>query len=207
MSDPALPFSPAAERNRAPILEVLAAALPAEARVLEVASGTGQHAEHFARSMPRWHWHPTEAEASALPAIASRCAELANVAPPRRLDVLGDWPDEIGPVDAVYVANLLHIAPWACCEALMGGAARLLAPGGQLLIYGPFVIDEVPTAASNLAFDADLRARHPAWGLRRLADVVAQAEGAGLAFEQRVPMPANNQILRLRKPPPADAAA
>ncbi|NRF65531.1 DUF938 domain-containing protein [Aquincola sp. S2] len=196
MHQPDLPFSPAAERNRQPILDVLRRVLPPAATVLEVACGTGQHAAHFAAAHPAWQWQPTDADAAALPAIAARCAALANVAAPLHLDVLAQpWPSSLQGFDAVYCANMIHIAPWPTCAALMRGAARVLTAGGRLLLYGPFIVDGEPTAPSNLAFDADLRARHPAWGLRRLADVVAEAGAAGLTFEQRFDMPANNLML------------
>ena len=194
------PFSPAAERNKAPILDVLNAVLPGAARVLEIASGTGQHAAHFAAARPDWDWQPSDGDAQALPGIAATCAGLANVHPPLALDVLADpWPAALSMFDAVYCANLLHIAPWPCCAALMRGAARHLVAGGALVLYGPYLVDGEPTAASNLAFDADLRARNPAWGLRRLADVVAAAQAAGFALERRVAMPANNLTLALRR--------
>jgi len=105
----------------------------------------------------------------------------------------------------VFCANLLHIAPWACCAALLRGAARHLAPDGLLLTYGPYLEDGVPTAASNLAFDADLRARNPAWGLRRLADVAQQAANAGLVLRERVALPANNLLLAWGRSRPACA--
>ena len=98
-------------------------------------------------------------------------------------------------VDAIYCANLLHISPWATTRALMQGTARHLAPGGLLLTYGPYLEDEVPAAASNLCFDADLRARNPGWGLRRLADVAQEAAAAGLQLRERIAMPANNLLL------------
>jgi len=196
-----LPFSPAAERNRGPILEQLARWLPAEARVLEVASGTGQHAAFCAAAQPGWQWQPSEADATALPAMARRCAGLPNVPAPLRLDVLAPWPTLPQPVDAVFCANLLHISPWASCAALMQGAARVLAPGGGLAVYGPFIVDGEPTGPGNLAFDADLRARHPAWGLRSLTAVVAEAERAGLQLVQGQAMPANNLLLWFRPRP------
>ena len=200
MSADGLPFSPAAERNAAPILEVLRAQLPAEAEVLEIASGTGQRAARHAGAQPGWRWQPTGADPAMLRAIAARCAGLPNVCPPIALDVRKAWPDSMRRFDAVYVANLLHIAPWPACAALMAGAAPRLLPGGALLVYGPFLIDGEPTAPSNLAFDADLRARDPAWGLRRLADVEREATAVGLAPAARVPMPANNQLLVFRRP-------
>lgn len=194
-----LPHSPAAERNAAPLLARLRELLPPQAAVLEIASGTGQHAAHFAAAQPGWRWQPSDGDARALPTIAARCVHLANVAPPLLLDVTAPaWPAAPDRFDAVYCANLLHIAPWAACAALMQGAAARLRPGGALLLYGPYVIDGVATAPSNLAFDADLRARDARWGLRRLADVVAVAAHCGLAFEQRIAMPANNLLLVFR---------
>jgi len=195
-----LTTSPAAERNKAPILDVLMRVLPEAATVLEIASGTGQHAAHFATARPDWTWQPTDADANALASIASRTAALANVRPPLTLDVLAPrWPDSLGRFDALYCANLLHIAEWPTCAALMAGSARHLAPRGALVLYGPYVVDGEPTAPGNVAFDADLRRRNPAWGVRRLADVVAAAEQVGLSFEQRFDMPANNLMLVFRR--------
>lgn len=220
-----LPFSAAAERNAAPILVRLLDWLPSHARVLEIASGTGQHARHFAAAQPSWDWQPTETQAQALPAIAARCTGLPNVRAPRLLDVLAtggrlqaaaidaasdsartgaltgtfngafDAAFEAA-FDAVYAANLLHIAPWAVTPAFLHGAARCLAPGGQVLVYGPFVVDGEPLAPSNAAFDADLRARDPRWGLRPLHAVQAAAQAAGLVLAERCAMPANNLLLR-----------
>lgn len=197
-----LPFSPAADRNKAPILERLQAVLPAQGAALEIASGTGQHAVWFAAGLPGWHWQPTDFEAQALPAINARVAEagLSRVAPARRLDVLApQWPAE-GPAfstlfDAIYCANLLHIAPWATCAALMQGAKRHLAPGGVLITYGPYLEHGVPTSPGNLAFDASLRANDPDWGIRQLAHVTEQAQHASLALLQRHAMPSNNLLL------------
>jgi len=191
-----LPFSAAAQRNQGPILEVLQRVLPAEATVLEIASGTGQHAAHFAAAQPGWQWQPTDVEAAALSGIARRCADLPNVRAPLRLNVLDPvWPLPMQSVDALYCANMLHIAPWPSCAALMHGAARHLAADGRLVLYGPYLVDGEPTAPSNLAFDADLRSRDPAWGLRRLTDVVDAAGAVGLVLERRVAMPANNLLL------------
>ena len=134
-------FSPPADRNKAPILEVMTRILPGSATVLEVASGTGQHAEHFAAVRPDWDWQPTEADAAALASIASRTAALGNVRPPLMLDVLAPrWPESLGRFDALYCANMLHIAEWATCAALMRGAARHLVPGGALVLYGPYPV-------------------------------------------------------------------
>jgi len=197
-----LPFSAAADRNKGPILEVLSRVLPAAARVLEIASGTGQHAAHFAAVHGGWTWQPTDAEAASLPVIVRRCAGLANVRPPLHLDVLA-WPEVVGRgLDAVYCANMLHISPWPTCAALMRGASACLRAGGALVLYGPFLVDGEATASSNLAFDADLRARNPAWGIRRLADVAEEAAHCGLTLEQRVAMPANNMTLVFRAAAP-----
>jgi SAM-dependent methyltransferase len=192
-----LPFSPAADRNKAPVLEVLRQLLPASARVLEIASGTGQHAAHFAAAQPGWQWQPTDADEGSVPGIAARCAGLANVLPPLRLDVLASpWPAALGRFDAIYCANMLHISPWATCAALMQGASRHLVEGaGLLIVYGPFIVEGEPTVESNLAFDASLRARDSSWGLRRLAEVEAEAHRAGLALQRRFDMPANNLTL------------
>jgi SAM-dependent methyltransferase len=192
-----LPFSPAAERNQAPILHVLRRLLPASASVLEIASGTGQHAAHFAAEGPGWTWQPTEANAAAMGAIDARCRGLAAVRPALELDVLrSPWPPALAArYDAVVCANLLHISPWATCSALMRGAAAVLGPRGLLLLYGPFLQDGVPTAPGNQAFDADLKARDPRWGLRTLAAVEREAAAAGLALSETVTMPANNLLV------------
>jgi hypothetical protein len=189
-------YSPAAERNRAPILAALQRLLPPRGLALEIASGTGQHAAHFAAGLPGWAWQPTDGDARLLPSIAAWCAGLDQVRPPLWLDVLAPvWPGVPQAVDAVFCANLLHIAPWASTAALMRGAARHLSGPGLLITYGPYLEDDVPTSDGNLAFDADLRARNPAWGLRRLADVREQAEAAGLHLRERIAMPANNLLL------------
>lgn len=201
-----LPFSPAAERNRLPIQAQLLALLPRHGRALEIASGSGQHAVAFAAALPDWTWQPTDFEADLCPLIDERArrAGLCNVLPARPLDVLQPpWPAG-GPAfteafDLVYCANLLHIAPWSCCDALFQGAARHLAPAGCLITYGPYLEDGVPTSAGNLAFDASLRASHPAWGIRRLEDVAQAAADAGLQLGVRQPMPANNLLLLWRR--------
>lgn len=199
--------SPAAERNQVPLLAELRRLLPPRGLALEVASGSGQHAAHFARHLAGWHWQPTEAHSDAFASISDWCQGVPNVAPPRRLDVLDpdDWAQAAstlaGPADAVFCANLLHISPWPTCAALMQGAGRVLAADGVLLLYGPYVVEGVVTSAGNLAFDADLRARDPAWGLRALSDVVQQAQAEGLMLRERVAMPANNLLLVLSRAP------
>ena len=191
-----LPHSPAAERNAPLILLALQAWLPPQARVLEVASGTGQHAQHFAAAEPGWDWQPTEASAAPLAAIAARCAGQAGVRTPLLLDALAEWPVPAVGLDAVYAANLLHIAPWAVTPALMRGAARSMRAGGVLVLYGPFIVAGEPLVPSNAAFDADLRARDPRWGLRPLHEVLAVARQAGLVLAERRDMPANNLLLK-----------
>lgn len=197
----ALPFSAPAERNGPPILAVLQSLLPATARVLEIASGSGQHAQRFAAACPGWDWQPSDFNSPSLADIDRRCADLPNVRAVLALDVLApEWPVAAASVDAVYCANMLHISPQATCAGLMGGAARGLKPGGLLLVYGPFIVDGEPLAPGNLAFDASLRQRDPAWGLRTLAQVQAQAEQAGLLWLARHDMPANNLLLVWRLP-------
>jgi hypothetical protein len=190
--------SPAAERNQGPILAVLQRVLPGQGVALEVAAGSGQHAAHFATGLPGWTWLPSDADSSALASITAWCSGISNVKPPVQLDLLAapaPWPGVPLVLDAIFCANLLHIAPWASCAALMHGAAQHLAATGLLITYGPFVEDAVPTAPGNLAFDADLRMRNAAWGLRRLADVAQQAHAQGLRLQERVALPANNLAL------------
>ena len=202
---PDLSHSPAADRNKQPILDALTGILGESGTALEIASGTGQHAAWFAAAMPPWIWQPTDADARMLPALARRVADaaLSNLRPPLLLDVMApEWPshgsefaDKEEKFDAIYCANMLHIAPWPACAALMQGAARHLLPGGLLITYGPYFEEEGPPVPSNRAFDEDLRARNPAWGIRRLEDVVAQARRSGLALRERHAMPANNLLL------------
>jgi hypothetical protein len=195
-TDPAARYSPAAERNAEPILDELLRLLPARGVAIEIAAGTGQHAAHFAAALPDWVWWPTDAEAAALASIAAWCAGLHNVRPPLAIDVTApQWPGLPMAADLVYSANLLHIAPWPVCPALMAGAARHLGPQGHLVLYGPFVIEGVALAPSNRAFDEDLRSRDANWGLRTLGDVVREAAAVGLELRERRAMPANNQWL------------
>lgn len=192
-----LPFSPAADRNKEPILHALRRRLPPAVSVLEIASGTGQHAQHLASACPGWTWQPTDAaDAAALQAIDQRCRGLANVLPAVRLDVLTvPWPIEGASYGAVYCANMLHISPWSTCPALMRGAASHLTSGGLLLLYGPFRIDGEPTAPSNAAFDADLKSRNAEWGLRPLAAVKHEAAAQGLVLQDVLALPANNLLV------------
>ena len=191
-------FSPAADRNKQPILDRLREVLPAQGVALEIASGTGQHMVWFAAALPDWSWQPTDAQADSLAAIAQRVAEqgLKNVRPPQLLDVLASpWRPDGDRFNLIYCANMLHIAPWATCAALMRGSARHLARGGLLVTYGPYLEDEVTTSEGNLAFDQSLRAQDPAWGLRRREDVEHEAARVGLKLSARHAMPANNLLL------------
>ena len=201
MSEPA--FSPAADRNKQPILDVLQQVLPAQGRALEIASGTGQHVAWFAQHLPHWTWQPTDADAPALNSIDARIAQgaLANVRAPLLLDVLSPvWLPADTPVfDAIYCANMLHIAPWETCAALMQGAIRHLAQHGMLITYGPYLEDAVHTSPGNQRFDHDLQLQNPAWGIRRREDVEREAAKVGLRLAQRFALPANNLLLVWRQ--------
>lgn len=188
--------APATLRNRDAIAAVLADWLPPKGIVLEIASGSGEHIVYFANRFPALDWQPSDPDADALASIAAWSAEarLANITSPLRLDASAPgWPT--ADADAVLCINMVHISPWAATLGLFSGAARMLGPGAPLILYGPYVEPDVPTAGSNLAFDADLRARNPAWGLRDLDHVKAAARDAGFAFAERRAMPANNLML------------
>jgi len=193
--------SPSTARNRQPILEVLAPRLPEGARVLEIASGAGEHAVFLAAALPGVSWRPSDPDPVARESIAAWRAQanLPNLEAPLLLDAadLATWPTE--PVDAVVCINMIHISPWAASEGLMAGAGRLLAPSGRLFLYGPYVEAGVPTAPSNLAFDDSLKSRNPAWGLRDVADVEVLAAANGLKLIERIAMPANNLIVVFEK--------
>ena len=193
--------SPAAARNREPILRVLTAHLPARGRVLEIAAGSGEHAVAFAGALPGLEWTPSDPSAEARASIAAwaGAAGLPNLRPPLALDVLDEasWPE--GPFAAVLCVNMIHISPWAATEGLMRLAGRVLPVGGLLATYGPYLEAEVPLAASNAAFDESLKARDPAWGLRDRDEVAAAAKAEGLALTRRVEMPANNLMLLFRR--------
>jgi SAM-dependent methyltransferase len=192
--------APAAERNREPIAAVLREMLPDRGTVLEVASGTGEHALWFARLFPDLAWQPSDPDPHALASIAAwRDGEgPTNLLEPLRLDAAAEaWP--IDRADALLCVNMVHISPWAATLGLLRGAGRLLAPGAPLILYGPYRRADVPTAPSNEAFDASLRARNPEWGLRDLEAVAAAAEAQGLDFERLFEMPANNVTVVFRR--------
>jgi SAM-dependent methyltransferase len=191
--------APATLRNREPILEVLRRLLPPAGLLLEVGSGSGEHVVHFAAALPGWTFQPSDVDPGALASIAAWIADsgLSNVRPPLPLDVTAAWPVET--VQAVFSANMVHIAPPEAAQGLVAGASQHLAPGGLLIVYGPFRVGGAHTAPSNAAFDADLRARDPRWGVRDLEWLEQLAADAALTLEERVAMPANNQTLIFRK--------
>jgi SAM-dependent methyltransferase len=192
--------APATERNREPILQILRNILPAKGTVLEIASGTGEHAIHFARALPDLVWRPSDPDPTALASIRAwaETAKLGNLRPPLLLNAAApEWP--ITAADAILCINMVHISPWDATVGLMAGAARLLAPGAPLFLYGPYRRAGVPTAPSNEAFDAGLKARDPRWGLRDLEAIVALAAGQGLVLDSVVDMPANNLSAVLRR--------
>lgn len=192
--------APAALRNREPILGVLRRHLPATGLVLEVASGTGEHVAHFAAALPDLVFQPSDPQPEARASIDAWAAGLANIRPALALDATGiakgmDWPA----ADAVLCSNMIHIAPWAATLGLLRGAGRSLPPGGPLLLYGPYKQDGAHTAPSNAAFDSDLRARDPAWGIRDLEAVAEAAAAQGFGAPGIEPMPANNLMVVFRR--------
>lgn len=190
--------SPSALRNREPIADVLATVLPTSGVVLEIASGSGEHAEHFAQRFAALTWQPSEREHEARRSIDARCGALPNVRPALDLDVLAPWP--IDRADAIVCINMIHASIPETVPALMKGAAKILPAGGVLVTYGAYKISGVHTAPSNESFDRWLKdERDPRFGVRDLEHVVAEAEAAGLRLENRIAMPANNFALVLRR--------
>jgi cyclopropane fatty-acyl-phospholipid synthase-like methyltransferase len=189
-------FAPAASRNREPILEVLRARVSPNARVLEIGSGSGEHAVHVCAALPVIDWQPSDPDPANRASIAAWIAHsgLANVRPPLDIDVhSASWGvEERAPFDAIVSINMIHIAPWSATLALLDGAARLLGAGGSLFLYGPFMRIGRHTAPSNAAFDERLRSENPAWGVRDLDEIALTAEPRGLRFVEAVAMPANN---------------
>jgi SAM-dependent methyltransferase len=193
-------ISESAERNKEPILEVLKTVLPDAGLVLEIASGTGQHVVHFAMRLARLVWQPSDPSVECRRSIAAWLAasNLPNVRAPLDLNVEAlPWPVETP--DAVVCINMTHIAPWSTNEALFRGAALALRAGGLLFLYGPFLRAGTATAPGNLAFDRELRARNPAWGLREVGEVARLAAECGFAHLETVGMPANNLSVLFRR--------
>jgi Protein of unknown function (DUF938) len=190
-------YAPATQRNRESILEVLLRVLPESGNILEIASGTGEHAVFFASHLSPRQWIPSEPNPILRASINSWREHFPadNLHPPLDLDVHESiWTlerDNI-PICAIANINMIHIAPWSACLGLMAGAGRILPPGGILYLYGPFKQGGKHTAPSNLAFDQSLQAQNPQWGVRDLDDVVAVASDRGLKLQEIQPMPANN---------------
>lgn len=194
-----LPFAPATERNQAPILAVLRRVFAAPARVLEIGSGTGQHAVHFAQNLPQLTWVASETQANQT-RLAPRLSatSLPNIEGPLLLDVDdGHWP--VSSVQGVFAANVTHIMGWSQVVAMFAGVGRVLEFDGAFCLYGPFNYNGEFTSASNAQFDAHLRARAAHMGLRDFADLGPLATAAGLTLEKDNPMPANNRLLVWRK--------
>jgi hypothetical protein len=193
--------SPSAKRNKEPIAGVLKRVLPKSGFVLEVSSGTGQHAVHFARAMPGLVWQPTECDADCLRSIATWIAAegLANVKPPLSLDVHDEvWP--VAEADAAVCINMIHIAPSSAAGALMRGASSILRPGAVLVLYGPFRRNGLHTSPGNEVFDRHLRAQNRDWGVRNLEGVAETAGNEGFELQEVCQMPANNLSVIFRKP-------
>jgi SAM-dependent methyltransferase len=192
--------APAVARNRDPILAVLRRVLPARGLVLEIASGSGEHAAYFAAALPGLVWQPSDPDSAALRSIAAHraMAGVANLKPPLVLDAASpDWP--VAQADALVAINMVHIAPWRATEGLLAGAGRVLGSAGVLYLYGPYRENGIHTAPSNAVFDESLRARNPEWGVRDVAEVEALARSHGFTLAERVPMPANNLSLVFRR--------
>ena len=191
--------APAAARNVGVIGDVLADWLPKSGTMVEIASGTGEHALAFARRFPDLDWQPSDPDPLALASIAAwRTDAPANLLEPIAIDAAApDWP--IDRAAALLCINMVHISPWTSALGLLDGAARLLGPGAPLILYGPWLVDGEEPAASNLAFDADLKRRDPRWGLRLVSDFEREAEVRGFALVDRRPMPANNLMLLFHK--------
>jgi SAM-dependent methyltransferase len=192
--------APACERNRNPILEVLQDLLPSEGTVLEIAAGTGQHAEFLSGHFPKLKWQPTDRDPTALASIASYQEEAGhpNLQAPTLLDVMKHpWP--VDEVDAILCVNMIHISPWESTIALLDGAKAHLKSDGILYLYGPYRMKGTPTSPSNEAFDQSLKSRNPGWGLRSLERVVDEAAQRDLTHVQTLAMPANNLSVILRR--------
>jgi cyclopropane fatty-acyl-phospholipid synthase-like methyltransferase len=196
-------YSPSTARNREPILTVLQRVLPPDARVLEIASGSGEHAMHIARAMPGVIWQTSDPDREARESIAGWIAaeKLSNVLAPRTIDVReSEWGAEgEAPYDAIVAINMIHISPWEATLGLLAGASRLLRSGGVLYTYGPYMRDGRHTAPSNAGFDVSLKARDSSWGVRDVADVAGAASIQELTLEEIVEMPANNLSLVFRR--------
>ena len=191
--------SPSAGRNKGPLLEALRAELEHATRVLEIASGTGEHAVHFCAALPHLHWQPSDIAEDALTSIAAwrKATALEGIAAPLSLNVMEEgWSNAVArPIDFILCCNMVHISPWGTTQGLMAGAGDLLENAGKLALYGPFSLGGIHTAPSNEAFDQSLRSRDPAWGVRDRDDIAREAKANGLTLLREIEMPANNMIL------------
>ena len=191
--------APAAQRNVVPIGDVLADWLPSSGLVLEIASGTGEHAFAFAHRFPQLDWQPSDPDAAALTSIGAWFLEgPRNLRPPKALDVC-DQKWRVDRADVILCINMVHISPWVSSLCLLDGAQRMLVPGSQLILYGPWLEAEVEPAPSNLAFDLNLKARDPRWGLRLVEDFAREAGLRDFVLAERRPMPSNNLMLRFER--------
>ncbi|RUP16512.1 MAG: DUF938 domain-containing protein [Methylobacterium sp.] len=193
-------FSPAVARNAGSIVEVLKRVMPPDGLVLEIASGSGEHAVHFANAMPALDWQPSDPDEAARRSIGAhaRASGLSNIRSPLAIDAARPpWP--VARADALVAINMIHIAPWDATTGLMAGAGATLPAGGVLYLYGPFRENGAHAAPSNIAFDDSLRARNASWGVRDIEAVAAAAGAQGLHLFERVAMPANNLSLIFRK--------
>ncbi len=202
MTDSALPgkrHAPATQRNRDAILTILRDELPPSGLVLEVASGSGEHAVYFATALPNLNWQPSDPDPTALASIEAwrRDADLPNLLAPIQLDAAKVWP--IGNADAIVCINMVHISEWAATIGLFKGSAHMLQSGAPLILYGPYIEDDVETAPSNLAFDRSLKERNARWGLRNVTDIDGLANEYGFERTGRAAMPANNLTLTYHK--------
>lgn len=192
-------YAPATARNRDVITAALSSILPVTGQVVEIASGTGEHILHFARTFPALGWQPSDPDPIAIASIAAWRADMGtdNVKPPLQLDAAGQWPAV--EANALICINMVHISPWAATMGLLRNAARILASGEPLYLYGPFWQRDVPPSDGNIAFDAALKKQDPAWGLRSVEDVAEEAIRAGLRLDAIIPMPANNLSVIFRR--------
>ena len=195
--------TPAAERNRAPILEVWRQVMPVAGTILEVAAGSGQHGAWYATEFPQHRWAPSDFDPDTLAGIDAWAGDAAggNILPARLLDAAADdWPvmDIQADLTAIFSANMIHIAPWAAGNGLLAGAGRLLPAHGILFLYGPFLRDGKPATEKDAQFDRFLKDRNSSWGVRNLDTVVASAKSHGLELSQQVDMPAGNLSLIFR---------
>lgn len=190
-------YAPATQRNREPILGILSKTLHPESNILEIASGTGEHAVYFASKLESCHWTPSDINPTSRESIIAwrNSSYINNLNLPLSIDVTQhDWRQQVmeQDIDAIVNINMIHISPWQACLGLMEGAEQILPDGGILYLYGPFKRNQEHTSPSNASFDQSLRDRHPLWGVRDLAAVIEVAAASNLRLEQVVEMPANN---------------